>query len=111
MTGRGCNDRSSYKQRKDHGAPLAIKQKMHNHLSKVPRLGDIVFNLPKGGDNHKARQVTQTLRVVSITFTAIQAKEERSPKGEKPVEWILLTNLAVETLEQAQEKLVWYLCR
>ncbi len=97
-------------------------KKMHGLLSKAPRLGEVVFNLPKGRNNRKARQVTQTLRAVSltlapkkglppVTLTAIQAKEERPPKGERPVQWILLTNLAVETLEQAQEKLAWYLCR
>jgi hypothetical protein len=33
------------------------------------------------------------------------------PAGEDPLEWLLLTNLPVDTPEQAQEKLSWYLCR
>ena len=33
------------------------------------------------------------------------------PPGEDPLDWLLLTNLPVETPEQAIEKLQWYLCR
>jgi hypothetical protein len=43
--------------------------------------------------------------------TAILAREEHPPLGEAPVQWILLTNRPVETLDQAQQMLDWYLCR
>ena len=97
--------------------------KIRSLLEKAPCLGEITFNLPKGRGNRKARSVTQTLRTISIplspskdglpvvTVTAILAQEELPPKGEKPIQWILLTNLTVQTLEEASEKLDWYLCR
>jgi hypothetical protein len=46
-----------------------------------------------------------------VTVTAILAQEEHPPRGEKPIQWILLTNRTVQTLEQAQQMLDWYLCR
>jgi hypothetical protein len=46
-----------------------------------------------------------------VTVTAILAQEEHPPRGEKPIQWILLTNLTVQTLEQAQQMFDWYLCR
>jgi len=46
-----------------------------------------------------------------ITFTAVLACEPQPPAGEDPLDWLLLTNLTVETPEQAIEKLSWYLCR
>ena len=97
--------------------------KIRTRLAKAPRLGEITFHLPKGRDNRKARPVTQTLRAISVplsppvkgrpvvTVTALLAEEEHPPQGEKPIQWILLTNRTVETLDQAQQMLDWYLCR
>ncbi len=96
--------------------------KIRTLLNKAPRLGAIEFNLPKGRNNRKARPVTQTLRIATISLprtkeglpvviTAILAQEENPPKGEKPIQWTLLTNRTVDTLEEAKEKLDWYLCR
>mgnify|MGYP001028036671 CR=1 FL=1 len=39
---------------------------------------------------------------------AVSARERNAPAGVEPVEWMLLTTLPVETLEQACEKLDWY---
>jgi len=109
--------------RSKHDRKTEAGEKIRALLSKAPRLGEITFNLPKGRGNRKARSVTQTLRAIAIpltptekglpavTVTAILAQEENPPQGEKPIQWILLTNLTVRTLEQAKEKLDWYLCR
>lgn len=98
-------------------------EKLHSLLSRAARLGEIEFDMPRGRNGRKARRVTQTLRVVRVPLTppkkgqpvtevtAILAEEEYPPKGQDPVHWILLTNLKVETLEEAREKLDWYLCR
>jgi hypothetical protein len=37
--------------------------------------------------------------------------EEHPPKGQTPVEWILLTNVPAETLAQANERVGGYACR
>lgn len=97
--------------------------KISKQLTHAPRLGEIEFDLPKGRGERKARRVTQTLRAIpvqlkpkkkgdlALTVTAILAEEEYPPKGEKPIRWILLTSLEITTLEQAKEKLDWYLAR
>ncbi len=67
--------------------------------------------------------MTQTLRIARvpltppqkgrpvIEITAILADEEQPPAGQDPIRWILLTNLDVHSLDEAKEKLHWYLCR
>lgn len=43
-----------------------------------------------------------------ITLTAVLAREIVPPQGVKPVEWLLLTTLEIETAEEAFEKVRWY---
>src|SRR5665213_654882 len=38
-------------------------------------------------------------------------REVNAPEGVEPVEWILLTNVPVNSLEEAAERLDWYACR
>jgi hypothetical protein len=94
-------------------------------LDDAPVLTESTFDQP-GGNGRSARQVHQQIRVARVTLkppsrperklpeveiTAILATEHAPPAGETPVEWLLLTNLSVDTPEQALEKLQWYLCR
>jgi hypothetical protein len=98
---------------------------LRQRLAEAPVLARISFDQP-GGKGRTARPVHQELKVVRVTLnaparpdrqlpdvevTAILATEPHPPAGEEPVEWLLLTNLVVETPEQAIEKLQWYLCR
>jgi len=46
-----------------------------------------------------------------VNIYAVYAKEVRPPKGEKPIEWMLLTSLAVEDYKTAQAIVDWYRCR
>jgi hypothetical protein len=46
-----------------------------------------------------------------VTVTALLATEAHLPAGEDPLDWLLLTNLSVETTEQAIEKLQVSVCR
>ncbi|MDZ4657211.1 MAG: IS4 family transposase [Bythopirellula sp.] len=43
-----------------------------------------------------------------LTLTIIHAWERGKPKGRKPISWKLLTDLPVEDLESAIEKVQWY---
>lgn len=43
-----------------------------------------------------------------ITVTIIDAKEEGCPKNEEPIFWRLITNLEVNSLDEAIEKINWY---
>jgi hypothetical protein len=44
----------------------------------------------------------------TIPVWAVLAQEQDAPPGVKPLEWLLLTTLSVESFEQATEKLIWY---
>jgi hypothetical protein len=46
-----------------------------------------------------------------VRVWAVLAREEAPPLGIQPVEWMLLTSLCVQDLEQALEKIRWYACR
>jgi hypothetical protein len=39
---------------------------------------------------------------------AVRVWEENTPKGEEPLEWILLTNVPVNTVADAHERIGWY---
>jgi hypothetical protein len=43
-----------------------------------------------------------------IIVTAILVQEENPPKGEQPIEWMLLTDLSVTSFREAKEKIGWY---
>ncbi|GHO57673.1 hypothetical protein [Ktedonobacter robiniae] len=43
-----------------------------------------------------------------MTVWVIRVWEELAPKGEKPLEWVLLTSVPTTTLEQAWERVDWY---
>jgi hypothetical protein len=50
-------------------------------------------------------------RLPNVTVTAILAIEENPPAGEEPIDWLLITDMEVNSLEEALEKLQWYSCR
>jgi hypothetical protein len=47
----------------------------------------------------------------ALTLTVIHATEQGEPNGRDPIDWKLITNLPVETSEDAVEKLTWYALR
>jgi len=46
-----------------------------------------------------------------IRLNAIYVTEVDAPNLENQIEWMLLTNIAVTTVEEALEKVLWYCCR
>jgi hypothetical protein len=46
-----------------------------------------------------------------ITMYAIHVLEQCPPEGEDPVEWMLLTNMPITTLDEASERVRWYSLR
>ena len=104
---------------------LSDGRKLRAALEAAPVLTEIRFDRP-AAKGRKARTVHQQLKVVRVTLkaparpdrtlvdvtvTALLATEPNPPAGEDALKWVLLTNLPVETPEQASEKLLWYLCR
>ena len=111
--------RGQYDRKLTHGKTL------RQALDEAPVLTESTFEQP-GGNGRTTRPVHQRIKAVRVTLkapyrperqlpdveiSAVLATEPDPPPGETPVEWLLLTNLPVDTPEQALEKLQWYLCR
>jgi hypothetical protein len=100
------------------------KSKLWSTVASTTELGRVEFKMPSA-EKRKGRTVQQSLRSARVTLqppagekgaapiavTAILAREVNPPEGESPIEWMLLTNREVQTLEEAEEKLSWYLSR
>ena len=88
-----------------------IKQTKHNkgRTARTAELGikfgAFIMNPPRNNPKHK----TETLP--DLQMYAIYALEKDPPAGEDPVEWMLLTNQPVTTLEEACERVRWYRLR
>jgi hypothetical protein len=120
----------------EHGADWLVRGQHHERLLTDGRklcgalataevLTEITFDRPPAR-GRRARVVHQQVKVVrvtlkaparpdrtlaDITVTALLATEVNPPADEEPLDWLLLTNLAVDTPERAAEMLSWYLCR
>lgn len=92
-------------------------------LSDCPSLGQRTITTPRTG-NQSSRKATLSLRAKAVEFCgrkgkrtepvylyAVYAREERPPKGEEAIEWMLLTNIVVEDENTAQAIVEWYRCR
>ena len=100
---------------KDKRAPLI------ETMEGMPIAGHQVVHLPRQKDR-PARDAKLTIRHAAVTLCppqdkphlppisiwAVLAREEKAPKDAEPIDWLVLTTIAVETLEQAVEKLQWY---
>jgi Transposase Tn5 dimerisation domain/Transposase DNA-binding len=116
--------------RAQHDRVLPGKQagKLWSKVMGGEALGTVEFEMP-AGRGRKARVVQQELRAQrvvlkaagadkadgpgrpAIEMTCVIASEVNVPVGAKPVIWRLLSNRAVQTLEQAAELVEWYRAR
>jgi hypothetical protein len=105
----------------------AENRKLWPKVTGQPVVGYLTVQIT-GNDTRLARQTTVSVRFVPITLrppwrpnglklppitlTAIFVREEDPPADvEKPIEWMLLTNTAVTSFEEAQQVVGWYCCR
>jgi len=108
---------ADYLVRAKHDRVLEDGGKLRAEVERQVPLGEVEFRLPPA-PGRKGRTVTQAVRVARVELarrggktrevTAILAREESPPEGEKPVEWLLLTNEVVETLDAACLRVAWY---
>lgn len=106
--------------RSKHNRTLREGDKLWSRVTQGQSLGEIRFTLASR-QGQRAREVVQqvwaqTLQLPDgqngfVQVTCIVAKEIEPPAGDKPVEWRLLTNLPVQTLEQAAQMIDWYRSR
>jgi hypothetical protein len=69
------------------------------------RFGSITLNPPRNHLRHKTEVLPD------LDLSAVYLVESDPPATEEPLEWMLLTNLAVTNVEQALEKVRWYCLR
>ena len=101
--------------------------KLWDAAAEAPVLGTASYHLV-GTANRKARDLTQTVQAVTVTVQppkrpagveplapvtlhAVLVREIAPPAEEKPVEWLLLTSLPVDTAAAAMRVVNSYLCR
>ncbi len=99
--------------------------KLRAYLEQTPIKGHVEFTLPANGER-KSRTVKQSLQaavvplkavsrsdktLAGINVHAILVKEQTPPKGEDAIEWVLLTNLPIDTLAEIEAIIQWYVCR
>lgn len=58
---------------------------------------------------NNARRKTQKLP--NLSLNAVYVIEKHPPFGEEPMNWILLTNININSFEEAVEKIQWYCLR
>ena len=114
----GCP--ADYLLRAQHNRCLPQGGKLWPSVLAATPLGEIEFTLPARA-NRPARQIRQTLYARSVALpdgqggtmpvTCVIAQETSVPKGQKAIEWRLLTNREVSTLEAAAQLIDWYRCR
>lgn len=119
----------------DHLGADRIHQRLLAYTRDLPTLGERTVTVPRQQKNRRkpGRKSSRVARVrvaagaVSIAVPAdcprgecqsasldlwvVHVREIAPPKGEEPLEWVLLTNVAAGTFEQACERVDWYGCR
>jgi hypothetical protein len=106
-----------------HNRQLHNEQaRLWEHLHSLPSAGEQMLQLPRRG-SQPARTAHLSIRFAPISLQApvrdhphgpaipvwaVFATEQQPPAGVQPLQWLLLTTLAVESVEQASEKLLWY---
>lgn len=111
---------ADYLLRAQHNRCLPQGGKLWPATLATPPLGEIEFTLPER-TKQPARLVRQSLHAHTVelpdgqggamSVTCLIAREIGAPESHKPIEWRLLTNRKIATLEQAAELIEWYRCR
>jgi len=117
----------------DHVACDRIHQMLHAYTRDLPDLGEQTIAVPRQQKSkRKAQRPAREARVriaagpasirlphfarghadaEALDLWVVHVREIDPPAGVEPLEWLLLTNVASETPEQAAERIEWYRCR
>jgi len=105
-------------------ADRKLVKSLNYQMAKAEIVGDVEFVLSEGR-GRKSRLVKQNIRTATltipppvhkkhlpnITINAVFLEELNSPEGASPINWLLLTTLPVDTLEDATLVVKLYLSR
>lgn len=109
----------------DKKAKDLLTDKLWERAEKAPKVGEIEFYIPATLERkaRKVKQIVQARRVCLrppkrkgfelpvVEINVVLCTEKRPPKGEKALQWLLLTSVTIETPERAVDIVQWYLCR
>jgi hypothetical protein len=106
--------------RSKHNRTLSEGDKLWSRVTQGQSLGEVRFTLPQR-QGQRAREVVQEVWAQTLSLpdgnggfvqaTCVVAKEVQAPEGDTAVQWQLLTNLPVASLEQAATMIAWYRSR
>ena len=106
--------------RSKHNRTLSTGDKLWSRVTAAESVGETRFTLASR-QAQRAREVVQQVWAQALQLpdgqggfvqaTCIVAKETEPAADDKPIEWRLLTNLPVDTLEQAVRMIDWYRSR
>lgn len=98
-------------------------QALWDFMNRKPLAGELILPLPRRGQR-SARQAKLAVRFSAVTLQApkrsalpavdawaVLLLEEAAADGGEPIEWMLLTTVAVTTFEDAIERAEWYAAR
>jgi hypothetical protein len=107
--------------RASHDRPLKEEEYLWDAISKKETSGIQEVHVPrKQGRKERTARLsvkysavtlkppTRKKNMPEVNIWAVLAKEEEVPEGENGLEWMLLTNMPIQTFEKAVEKLSWY---
>lgn len=69
------------------------------------KFGSFELNPPRNNVRHRKGKLPD------LAMHAVHVVETNPPEGVEPIEWMLLTNLPVESLDQARQMVRWYSLR
>jgi hypothetical protein len=111
----------------DDGRGGVRTARLHDYARSLPSLGERSVKVSTNhGHQGRVTRVSVSAAEVSIRpphyargehsannlpAWVIYVREIDAPAGEKPLEWILLSNVAAATFEQVGERIDWYACR
>ena len=121
---RSCKDRNICV---NDAAGRTIRRKLHAWARRLPTLGERTVNVAANA-HQVARQAQVRVAAGPVQLQVphekcgehgrqpleawvIHVKELDPPKGQTPLEWILLTNVPTATRTQAWQRVDWYECR
>lgn len=111
----------------DDGKGGVVKAKLHDFARSLPTLGTRQVDVSTNR-GHKGRTASVRIAAVPVSIRAphfargehskenlsawvVHVRESKVPQDEAPLEWVLLTNVPAENVEQACERVDWYACR
>lgn len=118
----------------DHVGADRVHRTLHAYTRDLPMLGERTQGVPRrqAGKRGKSFRKARTARVRiaagpasirvphfarghcrsdALDLWVVHVLEIDPPAGQEPLEWVLLTNLAVRTLAEACQRVDWYACR